>query len=162
MSKRHGRMMLAAVATLVLSFLGAGCGSGGPKLTPEQKTSATSYCQKGVTCGELTSSEVNQCVTMVAGAIQIFPDPDKFSACVNSLSCSALTSDDPQELVACMDLNRDSYVCSGSDTLTGCDNAGKCASASCSDICDLVGYTFDHCGASDDLKKAKNVCYCRA
>lgn len=154
---KHGKTVLFTFAALVFSTLGCG-GGGGPKLTPEQKTGATAYCEKGVTCGELSSSQMNLCMSQVAGALQIFPDPAKFSSCVNSLSCSEV--EDFPTMLTCMDMNRESYVCGDNGTLTGCDNAGKCASISCSDVCDLIGGSFHHCGASNDSSKAKNICWC--
>jgi hypothetical protein len=158
---KHGMTVLFTFAALVFSTFGCGSG-GGPKLTPEQKTGATAVCQKASSCGLVSSSQMGECTNQIAGALQIFPDPDKFSACINTMACSALESGDSKQLITCMDLNRDSYVCSENSTLTGCDNAGKCATISCSDVCDLMGdYTFDHCGASNDSSKAKNICWCR-
>ena len=161
MTNRHGNTVLFTFAALVFSTFGCGSG-GGPKLTPEQKTGATGLCQKASSCGLVPASQMSDCVNQFAGALQIFPDPDKFSACVNAMECSAIEEGDSQALMACMDLNRDSYVCSDSSTLTGCDFAGKCASADCHDVCELMGgYTFDHCGASNNSQKAKNICWCR-
>ncbi len=178
MTKKPGKMVLFTFAALVFSLVGCGSGGSGngknpfggggtggtggsnPILTPEQETGATAVCERADSCGLLSSSEVSECPDQIAGMLQVIPNPDKFSTCVNSMTCSAL--EDTQSLLTCLDLNKNSYACSGSSSLTGCDNSGKCATVSCPDVCELMGgYTFDHCGASNDTSKAKNICYCR-
>lgn len=180
MTKKPGTMVLFTFAALVFSTFGCGSGGGNkggglfggggsggsgggdPILTPEQETGATAICEKAGSCGLVSSSEMSECKDQFAGALQIFPDPDKFSDCINTMECSAIEDMDTQTLMACLDLNRDSYVCTDSSTLRGCDTSGKCASVACTDVCELMGgYTFDHCGASNNSQKAKNICWCR-
>ena len=109
---------------------------------------------------------MQQCKQEIAGVLQIFPDPDAFSACVNGLTCSDLESSDPTKVQACLDLDTTTIACESSgQTLHACTNTGKCTSISCPDVCSLVGYTFDHCGfdssKSNGTSNGWDVCWCR-
>ncbi len=161
----NSRRAVLSVATVVVVFAClAGCDSGsdGPNLTPEQKAGATAVCQKLASCEgfEYSSSEMSECVIEGVLALQLFPDPDQFAECINSMSCSEIEEIALSQILACLDTNRDSYVCTDSTTLTGCSNSGKCASISCPDFCRLDGLKFHHCGASSDPEKLANVCWC--
>jgi hypothetical protein len=165
------RTMKTALTTmLAISTCLAGCSSSssngtqksGPQLTPEQEVATGALCTKLESCSLVTASQMQQCKTQMAGALQIIPDPDAFATCVNGLTCADLQDSSSSKIVACVDFDRTSYVCSDSSTLYGCTNAGKCGSVSCTQVCSLMGYTFDHCGASNDANKAANVCWCRA
>jgi hypothetical protein len=175
------RMTVGRATMLAFSMCLVGCGgsggpkltpeqdagssdSGGAKLTPEQDAGSTALCDKAAQCAGVSSpssSEMQQCREQIAGALQIIPDPDAFTACVNSLSCTELQSSDSSKVRACADLARDTFVCSDSATLRGCSNSGKCTSISCPDVCALLEYSFDHCGASNDPAKAASICWCR-
>lgn len=163
MHRQNVRAVLGGTLMLAVAMFAVGCGGGGgPKLTPEQKTGATALCTKAANCAGVSnpsSSDMNECLGKAAGALQIIPDPDAFSACVNALSCSEMKSEG--KLQACVDFNHSSFVCSDSETLYGCSNSGKCTSISCPDVCDLMEGSFHHCGASNDPSKAVNICWCK-
>ena len=189
MSTMYGWVRLGRATMLAFSLYLVGCGSGGgpklipeptddggpkltpeqtdgggPKLTPEQTAGGTALCTKAAACSGGTSpssSDMNQCVDEIAGVLQIFPDPDAFSACINGMSCLVLEGSDPAPIIACADFNRESFTCSDAETLYGCGNSGKCTSISCPDVCALMNFSFDHCGASNDTSKAANICWCR-
>src|SRR5664279_2658137 len=116
----------------------------GVRMTPEQVTGSTALCNKGMSCGEVTSSQMQQCTQQIAGALQIIPDPNAFSACIQGLSCSDLSGSDETKVQSCLNLDTTSIKCeSGGQTLHACANSGKCVSISCADACPLLGGTFD-------------------
>jgi hypothetical protein len=136
-------------------------GDGGKKLTPEQATAAGAMCSRAKDCGLVTSSELQQCKEQIAGALQIFPDPDAFAACVQAMTCSDLANADTDSISACLDLDYDTITCStdSSTQLGGCSNTGKCTTVNCPDSCDLLGGTFAYCGY--DSARGWDVCWCR-
>lgn len=161
---RFGTTTLAclASATLAIALLACG-GSSGPKLTPEQEQGATALCKKAASCEGVanpSSAQMNQCKEQIAGALQIFPDPQAFATCLDTLTCSQVESDE-QAVIDCVDWDTSTLKCSTTraNVLNGCNSAGKCASANCVDVCKLMGYTYDHCGYSSD--KGWDVCWCR-
>lgn len=155
---------LALLATVALALSALGCGgSSGPKLTPEQEIGATALCKKAASCAGVSSpssSEMNECKEMIAGALQIFPDPDAFSACVNGLTCDEVENDD-DAIKDCVDWDYSTLKCSttASGQLNGCNNAGKCTAVDCPDVCKLMGGTYDSCAYDSD--RGWDVCWCR-
>lgn len=154
---------LAWLANVALGLAVLGCGGGsGPKLTPEQEIAATAMCKKAASCDGVsspTSSDMNRCKEEIAGALQIFPDPDAFAACVNGLTCDEVEND--EAILTCVDWNYSTLKCSAttSGQLDGCNNAGKCAAVSCVDVCELMGDTYDSC--AHDAGRGWDVCWCR-
>lgn len=159
-----GTKRLASLVGIVLALSALGCGgSSGPKLTPEQEIGATAMCKKAASCAGVTSpstSEMNQCKEMIAGALQIFPDPEAFSVCVNGLTCDQVENDD-EAIKDCVDWNYATLKCSTTvgGQLDGCNNAGKCTAVSCADVCKLMDGSYDHCGY--DSGRGWDVCWCR-
>jgi hypothetical protein len=144
---------------IALGFLFVGCGGGGgKKLTPEQSAAAGALCDKFAGCsGEtVSSSDMQQCKEQMAGALQIIPDPQEFTQCVDGLTCSQV--EDSTSIRSCVDLDTSTIYCTGASTLHACSNSGKCTSISCPDVCALVDATFDHCGYDSD--RGWDVCWC--
>lgn len=102
---------LTASMTLTLLVFGCG-GGGGKKLTPEQATAAGAMCNRAKECGLVSSSQMQQCKEQIAGALQIFPDPDAFAACVQTMTCAELEEGDEEKIKTCTDWNYDTIKCS--------------------------------------------------
>ncbi len=100
---------------------------------------------------------MQQCKQLVAGGMQIFPDPEGFAACIDSLTCTEL--EDEASVSDCADWNTSTIKCSGTATLGACSNSGKCTTIDCSSVCSLMQGTFDHCGP--DSSRGWDVCWCR-
>jgi hypothetical protein len=162
---RLDSMTFASLAGTALAVALIACGgSSGPKLTPEQEVGATALCKKGAACEGVTnptSAQMNQCKEQIAGALQIFPDPQAFAACIDALTCDQVEND-ADAVIACVDWDTSTILCSttNANVLNGCNHAGKCAAANCNDVCKLLGGTYDHCGY--DSSKSHDVCWCRA
>jgi len=143
----------------------AGCGGGngnGLKLTPEQEVGAGAVCNKAASCSgqSVSSSDMQTCKEQIAGALQLFPDPDAFSTCIQGMSCTDLENGDATKIQACVDFNTSTIKCESDGTsLHACSNSGKCTSISCADVCPLLKGTFDHCGYNSS--KGWDVCWCR-
>jgi len=73
----------------MLEGKGGSGGGGGKKLTPEQATAAGAMCNRAKECGLVSSSQMQQCKEQIAGALQIFPDPDAFATCDQAMTCAA-------------------------------------------------------------------------
>jgi hypothetical protein len=148
--------------SMTLTFLVFGCGGGGgKKLTPEQATAAGAMCSRAKECGLVSSSQMQQCKEQIAGALQIFPDPEAFATCVQAMTCTALENGDEAEIEKCTDWNYSTIKCSttNSSQLGACSNSGKCTSINCPDVCDLMGGTYAYCGYDSD--RGWDVCWCR-
>jgi hypothetical protein len=162
----QGTVLRTRNTVLMILVCVAGCGGGGKglKMTPEQQTGATALCNKGMSCGEVTSSQMQECTQQIAGALQVIPDPDAFSTCIQGMSCSDLDGSDETKVQSCLNLDTTTIKCeSGGQTLHACSNSGKCVSISCADACPLLGGTFDHCGFDSSKGEGTgwDVCYCR-
>jgi hypothetical protein len=145
--------LITTLGTLLTLALVLGCndsnddsGPSGPWVAP-----ATSLCDKAGQCsgGELSSSEMNQCLDLVKPTFAILPDPDSFENCVLGLDCATLQNDETA-ITDCLDINTDTMACVGSDALHACTNAGVCKDIDCSDACKLMDGTAVGCGIGDE------------
>jgi hypothetical protein len=155
---------LAGLVLGSLAVVMVACGGGSSaNLTPEQDASATALCGKTLSCQGVanpSAEQMNQCKDSWAGDLQIFPDPQAFASCINSLTCDQIDNDE-QAVMGCADWDLATLKCSAtdSDVLNGCNHAGKCVAANCNDVCKLMGYTYDRCGY--DAERSADMCICR-
>jgi hypothetical protein len=103
-----------------------------------------SVCDAFAACGQDTTG----CEEALAPALALVPDPAKSTRCVSALPCAELLGRTEEAIARCVDVDKDSLVCSGS-TLHVCDHAGSCTDVDCNDACEAAGASFLSCTQED-------------